>query len=83
MLFTDLGLESAADIGLVLLPGNGKGELVPSPGRNATVTGLALTAAAGATATIEAGIVPGTGAESAAPKNGKCCPREGLLLFPT
>ncbi|KYO17454.1 LUC7-like 2 [Alligator mississippiensis] len=65
----DLGLESAADIGLVLLPGNGKGELVPSPGRNATVTGLALTAAAGATATIEAGIVPGTGAESAAPKN--------------
>lgn len=37
--------------------------------RNAIATGLALTAAAGVAAIIEAGIVPGREAENAAPKS--------------
>jgi len=49
--------------------------------RNAIITGLALTAAAGVAATIEAGIVPGRGAENAAPKRGKCWPRNKWLFL--
>lgn len=64
----DLGPEIAADIGLAQPPGNEREELAPNPVRNAIVTGLARTAAAGVAATIEAGIVPGRGAENAAPK---------------
>lgn len=67
----DLGPEIAADIGLAQPPGNERGELAPSPVRNAIATGLALTAAAGVAAIIEAGIVPGREAENAAPKSGK------------
>lgn len=81
-LFLDPGPEIVADTALAQPRGNGKEGLDPNPVRNATATGLAPPAAAGAAATIEADTAPGRGAENAAPKRGECCLRN-KWLFPT
>ncbi|KAL8221808.1 UNVERIFIED_CONTAM: hypothetical protein K2H54_074515 [Gekko kuhli] len=61
----DLGPEIAADIDLVHPHVTEREELDQDPARNVTVTDLVLPVAAGAAATREAGIAPGTGAENA------------------